>query len=252
MGFLGDLVQWFFENASELCDANDICTAGWLERTWEHVQVSAVSVLVAMVIAIPLASWLGHTGRGGLLAVSVVNIGRALPSFGIVALALPITIRIARNTPFVESGLGFFPTFVALVALALPPIFTNTYTGIRSVDPDTVEAARGMGVNGPGILLGIELPMASPVILAGVRTSAVQVVATATLGALVAYGGYGRFIIDGFALRDDLQIVAGAVLVALLSVATEGLFALLERWLVPSPLRIAARGPSEVAGARAV
>lgn len=252
MGFLGDLLRWFFDNATELCDVNDICTSGWIDRTWEHVQVSAVSVIVAMAIAIPLASWLGHTGRGGLLAVSVVNIGRALPSFGIVALALPITIRIARNTPFVDSGLGFFPTFVALVALALPPIFTNTYTGIRSVDPDTVEAARGMGVRGTGILLGIELPMASPVILAGVRTSAVQVVATATLGALVAYGGYGRFIIDGFALRDDLQIVAGAVLVALLSVATEGVFALIERWVVPAPLRVTARRPSEIAGVRAV
>lgn len=253
MGFLVDLVRWFASNATELCDVNDICTAGWLERTWEHVLVSGVSVGVAMLVAIPLASWLGHTGRGGLFAVSVVNIGRALPSFGIVALALPITIRIARNTPLIESGLGFFPTFVALVALALPPIFTNTYTGIRSVDPDTVEAARGMGVGGTGILLGIEVPMASPVILAGVRTSAVQVVATATLGALVAYGGYGRFIIDGFALRDDLQIVAGAVLVALLSVATEGLFALLERWLVPTPLRTTAGARStEVAGARAV
>lgn len=253
MDFLSDLFNWFVDNAAELCDANDICTSGWLDRTWEHVWVSGISVLVAMAIAIPLAAWLGHTGRGGLFAVSVVNVGRALPSFGIVALALPITIRIANTTSFVESGLGFFPTFIALVALALPPIFTNTYTGVRSVDADTVEAARGMGVRGSGILWRIELPMASPVILAGVRTSAVQVVATATLGALVAYGGYGRFIIDGFALRDDLQIVAGAVLVAMLSVATEGLFALVERWVVPRPLRVmAGRGPTEFAGARAV
>jgi osmoprotectant transport system permease protein len=199
--------------------------------------VSGAAVGLATVVGVPLGAWLGHTGRGGLAVVTVVNIGRALPSFGIVALALPITIRLADNLPFIDSGLGFLPTFVALLALALPPIFTNTYTGVRSVDPDTVEAARGMGVTEPRILTTVEMPMSSPVIMAGIRTSAVQVVATATLGALVAYGGLGRYIIDGFAIQDDVQIVAGALLVALLSVATEVAFGLLERRIVPAPLR---------------
>jgi len=237
--FLGDLTTWFIENWSG--------SGGYVIRTWEHVQVSGAAVLTAVIVAIPLAAWLGHTRRGGLIAVSVVNIGRALPSFGIVAIALPITIRLARNVPFIESGLGFLPTYVALVALALPPIFTNTYAGISSVSPETVEAARGMGVRGSQILRQIELPMASPVILAGIRTSSVQVVATATLGALVAYGGLGRYIIDGFAIRDDVQIVAGAVLVAALSILTEIVFSLAERRLVPTPLRRDASRRAEIA-----
>ncbi len=245
--FLADLLAWFAEYWNG--PPEDAVVTGWkfgyVNRIWEHVWVSGWAVLTSIVIAIPLASWLGHTRKGGLLAVSIVNIGRALPSFGIVALALPITIRIARNVPFIESGLGFLPTYVALLALALPPVFTNTYTGITTVSPETVEAARGMGVRERQILTQIELPMASPVILAGIRTSAVQVVATATLGALVSYGGLGRYIIDGFAVQDDVQIVAGALLVAALSIATEVAFAGAERWLVPKPLRRVSRPSRE-------
>jgi len=225
MGFMVDLGQWFIDNWSG--------NAGWVNRIWEHVQVSGAAVIAAAVIAIPIAAWLGHTGRGGTLAVSIVNIGRAIPSFGIIAIALPITIELANRAPFISSGLGFLPTFIALFALALPPIFTNTYTGVRTVDADTVEAARGMGITERRILWEVELPIASPVVLAGLRTSAVQVVATATLGALVAYGGLGRYIIDGFAQRDNTEIVAGALLVALLSIATEAGFSLLERRVVP-------------------
>jgi osmoprotectant transport system permease protein len=227
--FLGDLARWLADNWDG--------TAGYLNRIWEHVQVSGLAVAVASAVAVPLGAWLGHTGKGGLVVVSVVNIGRALPSFGIVALALPITIRVADRVPFIESGLGFLPTFVALLALALPPIFTNTFAGIRSVSAETVEAARGMGVTERRILLDVELPIASPVVLAGIRTSAVQVVATATLGALVGYGGLGRYIIDGFAVQDDTQIVGGALLVAVLSVLTELAFGALQRRVVPAPLR---------------
>lgn len=233
--FLGDLLQWFVDN----WDGD----TGYLARIWEHVTVSAAALVAAIGVALPLGAWLGHTGRGGFAAVSVVNIGRALPSFGIVALALPFTIWLADAVPFIDSGLGFLPTFVALFALALPPIFTNTHAGIRSVDPETVEAARGMGIGGVRLLATIELPIASPLILTGVRITAVQVVATAPLGALVAYGGLGRFIIDGFAVRDTVQIAAGAVLVALLAVATEVGFSLLERVVVPKGLasRVAGR-----------
>lgn len=235
MSFLADLAAWFVDNASG--------SGGWLWRTWEHVQVSVIAVIVGAVVAIPPAAWLAHKGRGGLLASSLVNIGRAVPSFGIIALALPITIRIANRVPFIDSGLGMFPTLVALIALALPPIFTNTYTGIRQVDPDTVEAARAMGIAEMRVLVDVELPMASPVVLAGIRTSAAQVVATATLGALVAYGGLGRFIVDGFAVRDDVTVVAGAVLVAALTIVVEGGFVLAERLMMPPPLRGAASSP---------
>lgn len=229
MDFLTDLVKWFGDNWSG--------DAGWVTRTWEHLGISAVAMLAAMVVAIPLAAWLGHTGRGGLLAVSVVNIGRALPSFGILALALPFTIWLARATPLVDNGLGFAPTVVALFLLALPPIFTNTYAGIRGVDADIVEAARGMGITERRIVVDVEMPLASPVILTGIRVTAVQVVATATLGALVGYGGYGRFIVDGFATQDRLELVGGAVLVALLSILIEIGFSTLERHAVPRGIR---------------
>lgn len=232
MEFLGDLLQWFGENWSG--------DTGWLARTGEHLRVSGAALTAAMAVALPLAAWLGHTGRGGLLAVSVINIGRALPSFGIIALALPLTIWLARSTPLIDSGLGFAPTFIALFLLALPPIFTNTYAGIRGVDADVVEAARGMGITERRLVLDVEMPIASPVILTGIRVTAVQVVATATLGALVGYGGYGRFIVDGIATRrtgGEVELVAGAVLVAVLSILTEVGFTALERVVVPKGIR---------------
>jgi len=221
MAFLAELGRWFVDHASG--------PTGWPARLWEHVLISGVAVAVAILIAVPLAAWLAHTGRGGLAVVSVVNVGRALPSFGILALALPFTIWLARTVPFVHSGLGFAPTVVALVALAIPPIFSNTHAGVSGVDPDVIEAARGMGYGGGTILRQVEIPLALPVMLAGVRTTAVQVVATATLGALVGYGGLGRFIIDGFATQDDVRIVAGALLVAALSIITEVALSLFER-----------------------
>ena len=233
--FLGDLANWFAHHWSG--------DAGYLNRTWELVAVSAAAMAMAIVLALPMAAWLAHRGKGGLLAVSLVNIGRALPSFGIVALALPFTIRLARSgaIPFVESGLGFLPTFVALFALALPPIFTNTHAGIRAVDPEVVEAARGTGMSGYRVLTSVELPLAGPVILEGIRYTAVQVVATAPLGALVAFGGLGRYIVDGFAALDEVQIVAGAILVAVLAVAT-GRFVAWAGWrLLHPPLRPARR-----------
>ena len=225
MEFLGDVLAFFADGA------NWVGEAGILNRTLEHIGLSAFSMAVAAFIAIPPALLLGHTGRGGLFAVSVVNIGRAVPSFAIVALALPVSINLGL-------GLGYWPTFLALVALALPPMFTNTYTGVREVDQGTVEAARGMGMSGWEVLRGIELPLASPVILAAVRVASVQVVATATLGALVAWGGLGRYIIDGFSQRDNVEVFVGGVLVALLAVITELFFGLVERWAVPAGLRV--------------
>lgn len=225
MEFLGDVVAWFPENWWG--------QAGVVQRTWEHVQMSVLATGIAAILAIPPAMYLGHRHKGGFVAVSLVNIGRAVPSFGIVAISLPIMIAIAKRVPFIDSGLGFWPTFVALVALALPPIFTNTFTGIDGIDPDLVEAARGMGLTESEILTGVELPLSIPLIIAGLRVAAVQVVATATLGALVAWGGLGRYIIDGFNGQDRVQLVAGAILVAALAIVTEGAFSLLERCFVP-------------------
>ncbi|MBU1865761.1 MAG: ABC transporter permease [Actinobacteria bacterium] len=239
MGFLGEVVTWFATAEHWWGDA------GILNRLYEHIQISVFTMAVALAVALLPAIALGHRKRGGNWVVTAVNLGRAIPSFGILALALPFTIELAKGIDIfgwefspIPSGLGFWPTFVALLALAIPPVFTNAFTGVREVDADTIEAARGMGLTERQILTRIELPMAMPIVLAATRVASVQVVATATLGALVAWGGLGRFIIDGFAQQDNVQVFAGSVLVALLAIATEVAFVLAERALVPRGIRV--------------
>ncbi len=195
-------------------------------RLSEHVHLSAESVLIGAVIAVPLGVALGHYGRFGNLAIAISNVGRAVPSFGILVLA------------FMVFGLGDTPIIIALTALAIPPMVTNSYVALREVDPDVREAARGMGYRELAQLLRVELPLAVPLIMAGIRTSAVQVVATATLAALIAGGGLGRYIVDGFAQQDYTKTSAGAVLVALLALATEASLWALERILVPRGIRL--------------
>lgn len=199
---------------------------GIANRTWAHVQISVLALGIAAVLAVPPAAYLGHIRRGGLLAVSVVNIGRALPSFGILALAFPLSIQFGL-------GLGFWPTLVPLVLLGIPPIFTNTYTGIRGVDPGIVESANGMGLRARQVLTKVEIPIAVPLIVTGLRVSAVQIVATATLGALVGFSALGSFITEGIAQFDDGKMLTGGLLVALLAILTEVGFSVLERTLTP-------------------
>jgi osmoprotectant transport system permease protein len=216
MSFLGEVAQWFAD------PAHWQGPQGIPVRVLEHLEYSGFAIAVALVIALPIALYLGHTGRGGFIAINVANIGRALPSFALLGFGLLIAIGLGL-------GLGFWPTMFMLVPLAIPPIITNTFVAIREVDRDVVDAARGMGLSEGQILRSIEIPLGLPLILAGVRTAAVNVVATATLGAVVAGGALGRFIVDGFALREFDQLVAGGILVALLAVATEVTFSLLER-----------------------
>jgi osmoprotectant transport system permease protein len=239
---LVDVARWFPENWSG--------GSGVVARVREHLELSAAALLTAAAIGLPSGAWLGHTRRGATLAVALVNVGRALPTFGIVVLALPVTIRLADTVPFISSGFGFAPIYIALVALALPPVFINTHAGVMGVDAETVEAARGMGVTERQVLMQVELPMASPVILSGIRVTAVQVVATAPLGALVAFGGLGRFIIDGFATRDGVQIFAGALLVAVVAGLTDAVFAFVERQVVPSGVAPRRLGPRTRSGGR--
>jgi len=200
-------------------------------RVLEHIELSGLSVLVALLIAMPIALYLGHTGRAGFVAINVANIGRALPSLALLAFGLVIAISLGL-------GLGFWPTVFALVPLAIPPILTNAYVAIREVDRDIVDAARGMGLSEAQILRSIEIPLGLPLMLAGIRTAAVNVVATATLGALVAGGALGRYIVDGLALQEYDQLMAGALLVALLAVVTEVSFAALERATVPPGMAV--------------
>ncbi|TAN31560.1 ABC transporter permease [bacterium] len=195
-------------------------------RLSEHVQLSAESVVIGALIALPIGVALGHYGRFGNLAMNVSNVGRAVPSFGVLVIA------------FQAFGLGDLPIVLALTALAVPPMLTNSYVALREVDPDIKEAARAMGYRELAQVMRVELPLAIPLIMAGIRTSAVQVVATATLAAIIAGGGFGRYIIDGLAQQDYTKLFAGAVLVGLLALGTEGSLSALERLLVPRGIRL--------------
>ena len=199
-------------------------------RILEHLELSGLAVLIAAAIALPIGLYLGHTGRFGFIALNIANVGRALPSLALLAFALPIAFAFGL-------GLGFWPTLFSLIPLAIPPILANTYVGLRSVDREVIEAARGMGLAERAILTTIEIPLGLRLILAGVRTSAVNVVATATLGALVAGGGLGRYIVDGLGLQEYDRLFAGALLVATLAIVVEVTFGLLERLAVSPGLR---------------
>ena len=231
MGFLGRVVSWFTNGAH--WQGSD----GVPHRVFEHMSMSALAVGAALIVALPLALWLGHIGRGGYLAISISNAGRAIPSFAILVVGFEIF------------GLGSTPVFLALFALSVPPIITNTYTAIRQVDPDVREAARGMGMTGWQMLWQVEVPVAIPLIFAGIRTAAVQAVATATIGAVIAWGGVGRYIVDGIAERDSVQVFAGALLVALLSFITELGLAAVQRAVTPAGLTAGTRArPSMIPG----
>jgi osmoprotectant transport system permease protein len=193
-------------------------------RLAEHVGISLVSMLIAIAIALPAGLYIGHTRRGVNMAVAMANIGRAIPSLALIGLIVPITQAF-------DPSLGFFlyPTLFAMSILAIPPILLNAYAGVSEVDSDLVEAARGMGFTEPQILRDVEVPLALPVILGGIRSAAVQVIATATLGAIFGLGGLGRFIVDGIAQNDDGQLFGGVVLVALIAITAEGSLALAQR-----------------------
>jgi osmoprotectant transport system permease protein len=225
MAWLGEPSRWVGPN-------------GIPARLFEHVAISATSLLIAVAIALPIGFFIGHTGRGSNLAVNAANIGRALPSLAAIALVYPITAAI-------DPQWGFFvaPTLVAMVVLAVPPILVNAYAGIQAVDRDLLESARGMGLRERQVLTRVELPIALPVIVGGIRSAAVQIVATATLGAIFGFGGLGRYLVDGVAQNDDGQIFGGVVLVAGLAIFTELGFGLLQRVLTSPGLRRKAERP---------
>ncbi|MEU9335990.1 ABC transporter permease subunit [Streptomyces sp. NPDC048290] len=189
------------------------------QRLLQHLVLTVVCLVLSCLIALPVALVLGHLGKGGALAVNLSNVGRAVPTFAVLVLLL--------LTPVGNWGEG--PTVVALVLFAVPPLLTNAYVGMREVDRATVRAARGMGMTGRQVLVQVELPLASPMILNGVRIAAVQLVATATIAALAGGGGLGRIITAGFHLASTPMVVAGAVLVAVFALLVEGVFEIAER-----------------------
>jgi osmoprotectant transport system permease protein len=227
MSFVFEVLTWL--TAPEHWAGSD----GIPNRIAEHLLISGVTTAAAVLVALPIGVLFGHTGRGGFLAINVANLGRAMPSLALLALMLPVALSF-------KLGLGFWPTFIALVPLGIPPVLTNSYVAVRQVDPDVVEAARGMGLRERQVLRQVELPIAAPLIIAGVRNSAVAIVATATLGALVAGGGLGRYIVDGLARQEYPRLFVGALLVAMLSILVEVAFGAFERLSVSSGLRLAA------------
>lgn len=195
-------------------------------RLLEHVEYSLFATVVAVLIGLPIGLYVGHTGHGAIVAVNLSGFGRALPTVGLVTLVFQI------------SGLSLWPVFVALITLAVPAIVTNTYAGMAAVDPDLRDAARGMGMSGWQRLWQVEVPVALPLVMAGIRLAAVQIVATATIAAYVSFGGLGRYLFDGLAQRDLAQVLAGAVVVAVLAIVTDLALAGLQRAAVPRGLRL--------------
>ncbi len=215
-------------------------------RLVEHVEISGLSLLLAALIALPLGLAIGHTGRGAWLALNSANAWRAFPSLAAIGMLVPFTASFDPNL-----GFTFYPTVIAMVVLAVPPILVNAYAGVSAVDRELVDAARGMGMTGREILGRVEIPNALPVIMTGIRSAAVQVVATATLGAVFGFGGLGRFLIDGDANQDNGEMVGGVLLVALLAIVVQGLVVLAERRLVSPGLARSAATETPVDPARA-
>ena len=195
----------------------------------QHLQVSAASLIVALLVALPIGIALGHSGRGGVIAINVANAGRALPTYAV--LVLMVTV-VGIDSPAGLRWTGSASTFVALVLLGIPPALTNAYVGMREVDRDLVDAARGMGMTGSQVLFHVELPNALPFVMAGVRTAALGVVATATLASWTGYDTLGTPVNVGIALRDNTQVFAGALLVAVLALLVEAMLAGVQRLLV--------------------
>ena len=203
---------------------------GLLERLSEHLTISALAVLLGCLVGWPVGIWLGHRGRGGGAVITVSNLTLAIPTLALLTI-LPLT----------PLGFGKPPVVVALAVFAVPPLLANAYTGLRQIDPETRDAAKGMGLSGGQLLRQVELPLSVPYLAAGLRTAAVQVVATAALAAFVNGGGLGEIISAGFGIGMSAggggQIVAGGIVVAVLALVVEGVLAIVQRLVTPKPLR---------------
>jgi osmoprotectant transport system permease protein len=223
--------------------------SGVPELLWRQTELSVAVVVGAIVIGGGIGLVFGHTGRGGLVAVNAANAARAVPSLALLTLFAII--------PWISlRGGGFVAAFLALVVLAIPPILTNTYVGMREVDADVRDAARAMGLTGGEMLRSVELPLAAPFVMAGIRTAAIEVVATSTLAAYVSYSDLGTPVIAGLNTNDTVEAFAGALLVALLAGVVAVVLGVVQRVVTPEPQRsrrrglIGARGPGLVGGVR--
>jgi osmoprotectant transport system permease protein len=230
LGPFGDAIEFIFEERES--QAGTVQVGGLSEMwdlTWTHLELSLAATVIATLIAMPIGVWLGHIGRYQFLAISTSNIGRAVPALGLVVFFIAFV------------GVGFVNVCLALVLLAIPPIITNTYVGMRGVDPETVDAAKGNGLTGLQVASRVELPLALPTIMAGIRIALVSVIATATIAPLANVDTLGRPIVSPNVYGTAGQLAA-CIIVVLVTFAADWLFALLQRAVTPRGLKIHARG----------
>ncbi|MDT7728462.1 MAG: osmoprotectant transport system permease protein [Actinomycetota bacterium] len=223
---IADLLNWFGDSA-HWQGADGIPT-----RLLQHLGYTLLALAIALVIAVPLGLYVGHTGRGGVLLVGAGNTIRALPTLGLVTFLFLI---------FTESETA---TIIGLVVLAVPPILAGTYAGLQATDKGVVDAAEGVGMTGWQRLWKVEVPISLPLVLGGIRNAVLQLVATAAVAAYVGLGGLGRFLLDGLAVLDYTQVVAGAILTTLLAIVLDLILAAVQRALVPKGVRLAAAAAS--------
>ena len=224
LGEFGDAIEFIFEGTTTR-EGNDVGGAQFLELTWEHMKLVLVSMGITCAISIPLGLWLGHIGKGEFFAISASNVGRAVPSLALIAFFVAYL------------GVGFTNVTLALVLLAIPPILTNTFVGVRQVDRDTVDAALGMGMTGAEVVRRVELPLALPLVFGGVRTSTVNVVATAAIAPLAGVDSLGDPIINVNTYGETGRLAA-AIVVAALAVFTELSLGAAQRAVTPKGLRL--------------
>ena len=226
MDLVRAVITWF-ANPSHWSGAN-----GVPDRLAQHVGISAASLAIAVAIALPIGLYIGHTGRGQALAINAANLGRAVPSLAAIAIVVPFTQMIDP-----ARGFNLYPTIIAMVVLAMPPILVNSYAGIAEVDRDLVESARGMGMTERQILRGVEIPLAIPVIMAGVRIAVVINIGITAIATYIGAGGLGAFISRGISQTDSRQLITGALAVSLLAIAADYLLLWVQHRLTPVGIR---------------
>ena len=201
----------------------------YVQHTIDYIRLCAISIVLAIIIGVVIGIAVARQPLAAFIAVNVSGLMRAIPAIAFLVVVLPYL------------GLGFTPALIALTILGVPPILLNTYTGIRGIDPATIDAARGMGMTSTQIITRIQTPLVLPIIAAGVRTAATQIIATATLAGIIGAGGYGEYIYSGLYQLDNVQILAGAIPVAILAIVVEIVLSQVQRVLTPAGLRIQAK-----------
>ena len=231
LAFLGDFggaIEFIFEPQSNRFTGGR--EVGGLDQVWEytqtHIEISALALAVSLALALPVGVILGHYGKGEIFAISIGNSARAIPELALIALVVAFV------------GFGFLNVAIALMVLGIPPILTNAYVGVRQVDQDAVEAAKGMGMSDFGIITRVEMPLAVPTIMSGVRTASINIIATATIAPLAGVVTLGDFIINRNVYGDE-GVIAGAILVAVLAMLVELGLAGLQRLMTPKGVKLA-------------